>query len=190
MAPKSFTRDIEGAGPVLFERSKRAKHLNISVKPFTGVRVAVPYGISFERAEEIVHAKINWIKKQLEKIRKLQQKHESFLRNSHDMDRAAAEKKLIKRLNELSKKYGFAYRKVFIRNQKTRWGSCSAENNIYLNMKLLMLPEELTDYVLLHELVHTRVKSHSRDFWEELSKYTGDTRRMERQLKEYGLGFL
>ena len=86
--------------------------------------------------------------------------------------------------------HGFDYKKVFIRNQKTRWGSCSVENNIYLNVKLLMLPEELTDYVILHELVHTRIKNHSKDFWRELSKYVRDTRGMEHQLKEYGLGFL
>jgi len=187
---KSIIKDIEGAGPVLFERSKRAKHLSISVLPFTGIRVAVPYGISFERAEKMVYAKINWIKKQLTKIKELQRKHEPFLRNALNIDRAMAGKKLIRRLDELAKQHGFAYKKVFIRNQKTRWGSCSTGNNIYLNMKLLMLPEELTDYVILHELAHTRIKNHSRDFWDELSQYVGDTRRMERQLKEYGLGFL
>ena len=187
---RSYIKKIEGVGPVLFERSRRAKHLNISVMPFTGVRVAVPYGISFERAEKIVYAKINWIKKQIDRIKKLQQKHEPFLRNSLDMDRATAGGILIKKLNELANKYGFTYKRVFIRNQKTRWGSCSVENNIYLNVKLLMLPEELTDYVILHELVHTRIKNHSKDFWKELGKYVRDTRGMEHQLKEYGLGFL
>ncbi|UCC40292.1 MAG: DUF45 domain-containing protein [Candidatus Aminicenantes bacterium] len=187
---KSTTIEIDGVGPVLFERSKRAKHLNISVKPFTGVRVAVPYRISLEKAEKMVYAKIIWIEKHLDKIKEIQLKHRHFLRVLSDMDRAAAEKKLIKKINDLAKKYGFMYRKVFIRNQKTRWGSCSSDNNIYLNVKLLMLPEALTDYVILHELVHTRIKSHNREFWEELNKHVGDTRRTERQLKEYGLGFL
>lgn len=187
---KSITIEIEGAGPVLFERSKKAKHLNISIMPFSGVRVAVPYGIPFERAEKMVHAKINWIEKQLQKIKELQQKHEPLLRKSLDMDRTTVEKKLIKRLNELAKKHGFAYKKVYIRNQKTRWGSCSTGNNIYLNVKLLMLPEELTDYVILHELVHTRIKNHSKDFWKELGNHVGNVKRMEHQLKEYGLGFL
>jgi predicted metal-dependent hydrolase len=185
-----LTKKIEGAGPVLFERSRRAKHLNISIMPFTGIRVAVPYGISFERAEKIVYAKINWIKKQLDRITTLQHKHEPFLRNSLHIDRAAAGDMLIQKLNELAHKYGFTYNRVFIRNQKTRWGSCSSGNNIYLNVKLSLLPEELTDYVILHELVHTRIKNHSKGFWRELGKYVGDTRGMERRLKEYGLGFL
>ncbi len=60
---------IYGVGSVLFERSKRAKHVNISVKPFRGVRVAVPYRVSFNKAEEFVHSKIDWIKMQLEKMR-------------------------------------------------------------------------------------------------------------------------
>jgi predicted metal-dependent hydrolase len=158
--------------------------------PFTGVRVAVPYGISFERAEKIVYTKINWIKKQIDRIKALQQKHEPFLRNSLHINRAAAGAMLIQRLNELAHKYGFTYNRAFIRNQKTRWGSCSSENNIYLNVKLSLLPEELADYVILHELVHTRIKNHSKDFWRELGKYVGDTRGTERQLKEYGLGFL
>ena len=187
---KSFIKKIEGAGPVLFERSRRAKHLNISILPFSGVRVAVPYGISFEKAEKIVNTKVNWIKKQIDRIKNLQQKHEPFLRNPLNIDRAAAGDMLIKKLNELADKYGFTYNRVFIRNQKTRWGSCSVENNIYLNVKLLLLPEELTDYVILHELVHTRIKNHSKDFWRELGKYVRDTRGMEHQLKEYGLGFL
>jgi len=61
---KSQIIEVEGVGPILFERSKRAKHLIIHVKPFTGVRVAVPYGVSWDKAEKIVTSKIDWIHKQ------------------------------------------------------------------------------------------------------------------------------
>jgi len=182
--------DIEGVGPVLFERSKRAKHLNISVRPFKEVRVAVPYGVSFEKAERIVHSRISWIQKHLAKIKQVMQQQKSILHNSADIGRAATRKKLINRLNELAEKYGYSYNKVFIRSQKTRWGSCSTRNNINLNMKLVKLPEELIDYVILHELVHTRLKNHSKVFWTELDRHVGKAKKIHSRLKEYGLLFL
>lgn len=188
--PESVTIEIEGIGLVLFERSQRAKHLNISVSPFKGVRVAVPYRLSFKRAEEMVHSRVSWIRKQLDRMVRLKQKHEVLFQESVRVSRTQARKKLIQRLNELAERHGFTYNKVFIRNQQTRWGSCSSRNNISLNMKLVHLPEELMDYVILHELVHSRIKNHSKEFWSELNSFTGDAKRLSSRLKEYGLGIL
>jgi predicted metal-dependent hydrolase len=70
--------------------------------------------------------------------------------------RVEAMKYLPARLRELSMEHGFQYNRVFIRNNRSRWGSCSAGNNINLNLHLMRLPDELIDYVLMHELVHTR----------------------------------
>jgi len=186
----SRTNMIEGVGPVLFERSKRARHLNISIRPFTGVRVAVPNGLSFKKAEEFVHAKESWIKKHQDRMRQFEIEHVAISRNSIDIDRAKAKRKLANKLRHLSERYGFAYNKVFIRNQRTRWGSCSHKNNISLNMKLVRLPDELMDYVILHELVHTRFKNHSNDFWTELDRLVGNAKNMDNRLKEYSLRLL
>lgn len=90
----------------------------------------------------------------------------------------------------MADKHGFTYNRVFIRNQKTRWGSCSSKNNISLNMKAVLLPQELLDYVILHELVHTRIKNHSDDFWAVMNKLVGDGKDMASRLKEYGFGSL
>jgi predicted metal-dependent hydrolase len=185
---KSNIIEIDGVGPVLFERSKRAKHLIIHVKPATGVRVAIPYGVSVDKAERIVYSKINWIQKQQAKIAKIRQKYGSLLMDFERINKTAARRKLIHRLEELADWHGFSYNKVFIRNQKTRWGSCSASNNINLNMKLALLPDELIDYVILHELLHTRIKNHSREFWTELDRLVGNAKHYAKQLKEYGLG--
>ncbi len=65
----SHTVNVDGVGPVLFERSQRAKHVSISVKPFTGVRVAVPDGLSFKKAEEFVRVKKDWILRHLNKMK-------------------------------------------------------------------------------------------------------------------------
>ena len=112
------------------------------------------------------------------------------LNSSVIIDKVKAKKKLTNRLKQLAVQHGFTYNKVYIRNQKTRWGSCSHKNNISLNMKLVLLPEELVDYVILHELVHTRTHDHSKRFWAELDKYVGDGKAMAKRLRKYGLGLL
>ena len=83
---------------------------------------------------------------------------------------------MTRRLKQLAEKHGFTYSKVFIRNQKTRWGSCSHKNDISLNIKLVCLPNDLLDYVILHELVHTRKKNHGKGFWVMLDRYMGNAK--------------
>jgi len=184
------TVEIDGVGPALFERSKQAKHVNISVKPFTGVRVAVPDGLSFKKAEEFVNAKTDWIQRHLYRMKQYEEESKIISDASVDIDRTKAKRKLIRRLKYLAGKHGLTYNRVFIRNQKTRWGSCSHKNNISLNMKLVKLPDELMDYVILHELVHTRVKDHSNGFWAELNRLVGNGKGMASRLREYGMGVL
>ena len=92
--------------------------------------------------------------------------------------------------SELAKQYGYIFNRVFIRQQKTRWGSCSAKNNINLNLKLVLLPTRLMDYVIMHELVHTRHKNHGPLFWKELDKITGDAKGLSKKVKSFGVGIL
>ena len=184
------TVEIDGVGPVLFERSRRARHLNISVRPYKGVRVAIPDGLSYKKAEEFVHSRTDWIKKHLDRMKRLEREHDAKSGTALDIDRAKAKRKLSRRLNYLSAKYGFTYNRVFIRNQRTRWGSCSHKDNISLNMKLIRLPDELIDYVILHELVHTRFKNHSKQFWDELDRILVNAKGIDAQLKQYTLELL
>ena len=186
-AAESRIIQIDGAGPVLFERSRRAKRISITVRPFTGVRVAVPNRVSFRKAKAFAKSKADWIKKHLSEIKKLER--ESPI-NIAPPDKERAKAALTGRIKKLAGDYGFIYNKLSFRNQKTRWGSCSAANNISLNIRLVRLPGELADYVLLHELVHTRIKDHGRLFWAELDKLVGDGREMAKQLKKYRLGVI
>jgi predicted metal-dependent hydrolase len=186
LVTETKTLEIEGVR-VLFQRSKRAKRISVSVAPFHGVRVSVPYSSSYSQAEGFIRLKMGWIKRHLEKIRSYESVALSIKkRDSADgIDKGAAREKIKARLALLAKKYGFSYDHITIRNQKTRWGSCSVKNNISLNINLTSLPEELMDYVILHELVHTRIKDHSPRFWAEMDKLTGDGRRMRRRLKNH-----
>ena len=184
---ESHVTNIGGVGAVTLERSLRARRLVITVKPFKGVRVAVPPRESFKSAEKFVISKMDWLKHHLEKMRRYEDEWAAKKISYEDIDVKAARKTLTSRLSELALKHGFKYGRLSVRRQRTRWGSCSPSNNISLNIKLVRLPAELMDYVILHELVHTRVHNHSRKFWSELDKYVGNGRLMAKQLRTNGL---
>ena len=177
---------IDGIGPIMLERSRRAKHVNISVTPSRGVRVAVPLRISFHEALQFVYSKKPWIQAHLERHRRYDKERKAVAESSSSIDKAKAKTILMRRLGQLAEKHGFHYGKVSIRNQRTRWGSCSRKNNISLNIKLVLLPETLADYVILHELVHTRKKDHSKSFWAELDGYVGNGKAMSSALRKHG----
>ncbi|MCP4714026.1 MAG: M48 family metallopeptidase [Deltaproteobacteria bacterium] len=180
--------DVSGIGQVKLRRHRRARKLTLSVRPFTGVQVTVPYGVSYAQAEAFVCEKKGWLQKNQTIMKRFEAEQTAFFSSSAELDRDAARQLLVERLQCLARQYGFSYNRVFIRNQKTRWGSCSIKNNINLNIKLAWLPAELRDYVILHELVHTRIKTHGREFWAELEGYVSDARAVDRQLNRYHPG--
>ena len=183
---KPLTIKVNGIGPVLIEHSRRAKRISLSVKAYRGVRVAVPLRMSFNKALEFVHLKKPWIQKHLIKVARYETESRALAELSATVDRAEAGRHLTGRLNSLAKEHGFTFNGLSIRNQKTRWGSCSQNNNISLNVKLVLLPEDLADYVILHELVHTRMHNHSKSFWEELDRYVGNSKAFASRLRKYG----
>jgi len=95
---------------------------------------------------------------------------------------------LSERLAYLSEVFGFQYNQVRIKRQKTLWGSCSARNNINLNLYLILLPPHLIDYVLVHELVHTRHKNHGPEFWKSVDHCLGNGKKFARELRHYSIG--
>ena len=190
MREQSIFIHIEPIGRVLFERSIRARRLNVSIKPCRGVRVAMPRTACLRQAEKFVHAKLAWIIKHLDRMKVLELQHQAAKVNAPVIDRDSARRKLQARLEALAILHGFTFNRLCIRNQKTRWGSCSATNNINLNVKLVLLPDQLIDYVLLHELLHTRIKNHGQEFWQELDGLTGDAKGLARSLRSYGMKLL
>lgn len=89
------------------------------------------------------------------------------------------------RLAELAKEHGFDYRSVAIKRLQSRWGSCSSHKDIVLNCHLMDLSWELIDYVLLHELLHTRIMRHGQPFWSELARYVPNLSHIRKQIKQY-----
>ena len=100
--------------------------------------------------------------------------------------RALARAELGPKLRELAERHGLAVAGFSIRNQKSRWGSCSREGRIALNFRLVQMPPEVSDYVLLHELMHVKQQNHSRRFWRLVELACPEFRTAERWLKTEG----
>ena len=99
--------------------------------------------------------------------------------------RAQAKAELPPRLAQLAARHGFTYNKVFIKNNVSNWGSCSSLKNINLNLRLVSLPEELRDYVMLHELCHLKYLNHSPQFHALLESVCPGHRALARELRGY-----
>ena len=179
---ESMTITLPEVGDVLLERSYRAKHINISVKPPSKIRVAVPVGIDFEKARKFAEQREYWIVKQLAKFSN--STAIPILDTLTGEELVIRKKYLTKRVNDLAKQHGFKYNKLRFKVMKTRWGSCTAKNNISLNILMAHTSKKLQDYIILHELVHTRIKNHGNSFWALMDRITGDAKGIHKELKE------
>lgn len=99
--------------------------------------------------------------------------------------RIEAEKLLEIRLKELARRHSFSYKSLRIKRLRSRWGSCSSDQVITLNYFLIQLPWDLIDYVIIHELVHTRHLDHSAAFWKTFEKAMPDVKKLRKEIKKY-----
>ena len=148
------------------------KCMRLSAYRHGGVVVTVPYGISTkviaaflrERSSGIIKQKIHLV---LWSIRR-RAKTSRGAEYAQQRDRALlfAEE----RVRHFSKFYGFTYQRISIRDQRTRWGSCSRKGNLSFNYRIVLLPPHLADYVVVHELCHLGAFDHSRKFWDLVAR--------------------
>lgn len=103
--------------------------------------------------------------------------------------RSEAKEYLPNRTKEIAQKLNFKYNRIFIKNNKTLWGSCSAINNINLNLHLMRLPSHLIDYVIIHELCHTVEKNHGPHFWKLMDSILGNAKLLSKELRQYSIVF-
>lgn len=195
----------QGIGDVRYIRNPRARNLTIRIKSTGEVRVTVPGRVSQQKAEAFLISKSRWINRKLKEISGNEKRWRSMQEGEKLRVRGKeipvirpggkgtvedtvwkillneAKKWLPERVEQLAREHGFEYGRVKIRKMLTRWGSCSAGNNINLNSWLVMLPQHLADYVILHELVHTRHRNHGKRFWETLERHTGEKARQLRK---------
>jgi predicted metal-dependent hydrolase len=99
--------------------------------------------------------------------------------------RTEASKLINDTADRLSSQMGISYQLIVIRGQKTRWGSCSRKKNLSFNWKLIMSPEPVVEYVIIHELLHLKEMNHSKRFWEMVAQYCPGWREHKKWLKQH-----
>ena len=176
-------------------RSNR-KTLAIQINPDLSVTVRAPMYAPQSDIERILREKESWIQKHIEKIREQEANKKEIQGESVESEYLTNEeiKKLAdkalqhipKRVSYYAKQIGVTYGKITIRNQKTRWGSCSSKGNLNFNCLLMLTPPEVIDYVVVHELCHRKEMNHSGAFWVEVEKVLLDYKEQVKWLKENG----
>ena len=171
-------------------RSNR-KTVAIQVNSDISVTVRAPRSASEKDIEVILKKKEAWISKHIEKIKKTKERLEAEPTEKLTREKviALAEealKVIPARVEYFARVIGVTYGKITIRNQKTRWGSCSSKGNLNFNCLLMLAPPEVLDYVVVHELCHRKQMNHSKAFWSEVEKVFPDYKEARKWLKEEG----
>lgn len=165
-------------------RSQR-KTIAIQITPDGQVLVRCPSRMPIAAVKTFVLKKAPWIQYQLQK-KEAQPKAEPFtdaqIREFADLTRAL----LVQRLSELSRQVDVSYHRVSVRSQRTRWGSCSSKGNLSFNCLLALVPPDVFDYVVVHELCHLKQMNHSPAFWSEVERILPGYRVQKSWLKEQG----
>lgn len=171
-----------------FKTPPRSRSLKILVYKNGRVVLTRPSYISFKRAEAYLQSKLPWlkdalynynIKLPLDLNKNIREQKTHYLKYKQQ-----ARALIIQRTAEISSFYGFKYKKISIRNQKTRWGSCSLAGNLSFNYRLLFLSSQERDYIIAHELCHIKEFNHSPRFWHLVSQFCPDYKLIRRKLKK------
>ena len=151
----------------VFVRHPRARRYVLRVDDDGTVRVTLPRWGSKREAQEFVNRQRAWIRRQLEKLAadRARPRPPQVSRDALLAGIARAQRELPPRLRELAALHGLAVKRISIRNQRWRWGSCNRGEHICLNWRLATMPEWVRDYVLIHELMHLKRMDHSARFW-------------------------
>ncbi|MCR5100443.1 MAG: M48 family metallopeptidase [Butyrivibrio sp.] len=167
-------------------RSNR-RSIAIEITPNAEVILRSPQRLSDAQIRKFINDKYLWIEDHLEIMRKrAANKAQKNTLSASEIEKLADDAKfdLPPRVRKYASIIGVTYGRITIRNQKTRWGSCSGKGNLNFNCLLMLCPEEVRDYVVIHELCHRKHMDHSREFWSEVEKYCPDYKAREKWLKD------
>ena len=167
-------------------RSKR-KTVTIQIKSDGRVVVRAPVRMSGAAIRQLLEEKSAWIEKHLAQIRRQNESAEpAFSPEQLRQLAEAARQDLPRRVARFAPLVGVSCGRITIRAQKSRWGSCSTRGNLNFNCLLMLCPEEVRDYVVVHELCHRKEMNHSRRFWLELARVLPEYEQQRQWLKSNG----
>lgn len=168
-------------------RSSR-RTLSLQIRPDGSLLVRAPLRMPEREIREFLRGKSDWIERNLAKVEKANRVGEEAPLSAEDIhdlaDRALRE--IPPRVREFARRMGVSYGRITIRNQRSRWGSCSSEGNLNFNCLLMLTPDNVMEYVVVHELCHRKEMNHSARFWAEVERVLPGYRESRRWLRENG----
>jgi predicted metal-dependent hydrolase len=167
------------------KKSKRAKNARISIYRDCSIAVTLPRHLNDLEAENFLMRKIDWVLEKISSFKNKSGSHLLFKQSKKDYQRNKKQaKELVQnKIVKFRPIYDFPFNRISIKNQKTRWGSCSSSRNLSFNYKLIYLPEYLAEYIIAHELCHLSQMNHSKRFWDLLSITFPDHRKIIKEFK-------
>lgn len=170
------------------QKSKNAKIVRLNIKHGGEFIVTTPYYFDLNIVEKFIFKKADWV---IKKIKYFKNFDKTYLKTHNKKEYLLYKNKTLlfvkERLEYFNLFYNFKYNKISVKNQKTRFGSCSANRNLNFNYKIAKLPKEIADYVIIHELCHLKELNHSKNFWNLVSKKAPDYLKTRKKLKEMSL---
>lgn len=169
-------------------RSKR-KSAAIKITADMQIVVFVPLYVSDNEIERMVISKSKWIDKHMLKVQSTIDERSKLEKITFEQVKELADQAveyIPKRVKYYAEKENFVYNKITIKNLVSRWGSCSTKGNLNFNCLLMLTPDYVIDYIVVHELCHLREMNHSEKFWAEVEKIMPDYQRAELWLKQNG----
>lgn len=176
---------------IIIYRSRR-KTLSVRVTSRGTLEVRAPLRMPQRQIEVFLREKESWIQVHLAKVQQDQSLGKQAPLSSQDVEvlKEKMQRLLVPILDLHAKNMGVSYEKVTVRCQKSRWGSCSARGNLSFNCLLVLAPEAVLEYVVIHELAHRKHMDHSAAFWQTVEKEMPDYRTNLLWLKQHGGGLL
>lgn len=169
-------------------KTKRTKRLSIAVSADASVTVTMPKWMPVLLAEKFLKEKADWIFKKINYFSKLRDSGIiKISKTDYKKKKEKARELVNKNVLELNKFYNYKINRIAIRNQKTRWGSCSSKNNLNFNYKIIYLRPELIKYIIVHEICHLKEMNHSKRFWVLVEKTVPNYLALRKELKKQSL---
>ena len=171
-------------------RSKR-KSISIEISREAKIIVRAPLKMRKENVELFLLMKSKWIEEHLKNMENRIKDDKKPLSNEEIINlKKLANKEIPIRVEYYAKLMGVDYEKIAIRSQKTRFGSCSNNKNLNFNLAIMLMPSEIMDYVIVHELAHIKEMNHSKSFWLEVEKIIPNYKECRAYLKENGIKYI
>jgi predicted metal-dependent hydrolase len=169
----------------ILRKSKRARYMRLAVYRDGSVVLTTPFSLGESIAENFLLEKTEWLLSKLDYFLNNSVKTvQKYTRKDYLQNKAAAHRLAVERIEYFNKTYQFEFKSISIRNQKTRWGSCSRKGNLNFNYKIVFLPARFADYVIVHELCHLHEFNHSQKFWTLVRKTIPEYKEIKRGFRK------